>query len=160
MNRGDPPTAEILVPAGIVTRALAAAVDCVVALGLTAGVLGAVAAGVFLVSPVSFRPPPGLAVEASLVGLAVAVTYLTAGWAIAGWTVGGAVLGVRVVARGGGRLGWLRSGARAVLCVVVPLGLLWAAVSVNRRSVQDLLVRSAVVYDFHGLPAEGPPEPR
>ncbi len=160
MSRRDPPTAEILIPAGIVTRALAAAIDFVVALGLTAGVLGAVAAAAFLISPVSFRPPPGLAVEASLVGLAVAVAYLTVGWAIAGWTVGGAVLGVRVVARRGGRLGWLRSGARAVLCVVIPLGLLWAVVSVNRRSVQDLLVRSAVVYDSHGAPAPAPTEPR
>jgi uncharacterized RDD family membrane protein YckC len=64
--------------------------------------------------------------------------------------VGSAVLGVRVVALGGRRLGWLRSGLRAVLCVFVPQGLLWSAVSVNRRSVQDLLVRSAVVYADHG----------
>jgi hypothetical protein len=46
-------------------------------------------------------------------------------------------------------LGWLRSGLRAVLCVFVPLGLLWSAVSVSRPSVQDLLVGSAFVYDGH-----------
>jgi hypothetical protein len=39
--------------------------------------------------------------------------------------------------------------AVAVLCVSVPLGHLWSAVSTNRRSVPDLLVGSAVVYDGH-----------
>ena len=97
-------------------------------------------------------PIPGNAGDASLLGLGVALGYLTLGWAIAGWTVGGAVLGLRVVRRRGGRLGWARSAARAVLCVVVPLGLLWAAVSVTRRSLQDLLVGSAVVYAEHPAP--------
>ena len=160
VSRRDGPQAEILVPAGIVTRAVAAAIDFVVALGLTAGVLGAVAAVVFLINPVSYSPPPGLALQAFVVDLVVAGVYLTVGWAVAGWTVGGAVLGVRVVARCGGRLGWLRSGVRAVLCVVIPLGLLWAVVNVNRRSLQDLLVRSAVVYEPHGIPVPAPPEPR
>jgi uncharacterized RDD family membrane protein YckC len=91
---------------------------------------------------------------------AVAVGYLTVGWAVAGRTVGGAVLGVRVVSRGGGRLGWLRSACRALLCVLVPLGLLWAAVSARRRSVQDLLVRSAVLYDARQAPAPRAPAGR
>ena len=82
-------------------------------------------------------------------GLAIAVGYLTVGWAVSGQTVGSAVLGLRVVTRDGCRLGWWRAGLRAVLCVFVPLGLFWSAVSVSRRSVQDLLVRSAVVYDAH-----------
>lgn len=160
MSRRADPTAEVLVPAGIVSRTLAAVIDSLVALGLTALVLAAVAAGVFLVSPITFRWPPGLAGQALLAFLVVATGYLAVGWAIAGWTVGGAVLGVRVVALDGDRLGWLRCGCRAVLCVVVPLGLLWAAVSVNRRSVQDVVVRSAVVYDRHGQPARERPGPR
>ncbi len=139
-------------PAGIVTRLLAALIDAVVVAALTGGVFGAVIAGVFLVNPVSFTWPHGLAAEASLVAVVVAVGYLTVGWATAGRTVGGAVLGVRVVARDGGRLGWTRSTCRAVLCVLVPLGLLWAAVSARRRSVQDLLVRSAVLYDVRPAP--------
>jgi len=127
---------------------------------LTGTVLGAVVAGLFVVNPVSFRWPHGLLAEASLVTVGVAVGYLTVGWATAGRTVGGAVLGVRVVANGGGRLGWTRSACRALLCVLVPLGLLWAAVSARRRSVQDLVVRSTVLYDVPKVPAPRAPAAR
>jgi len=147
-------------PAGIVTRILAALIDGVVVAALTGTVLGAVVAGLFVVNPVSFRWPHGLLAEASLVTVGVAVGYLTVGWAIAGRTVGGAVLGVRVVANGGGRLGWTRSACRALLCVLVPLGLLWAAVSARRRSVQDLVVRSTVLYDARKVPAPRAPAAR
>jgi uncharacterized RDD family membrane protein YckC len=147
-------------PAGIVTRILAALIDVAVVAVLTGVAFGAVIAGVFVVKPVSFSWPHGLAAETTLVACAVAVGYPTVGWAIAGRTVGGAVLGVRVVARGGGGLGWLRSACQALLCVLVPLGLLWAAVSARRRSVQDLLVRSAVLYDVRQAPAPRAPAGR
>ena len=139
--------ADVPVPAGIVTRVLAALIDAVAVAVLTGGVFGAMVAAVFLANPVSFSWPHNLAAQTSLLAVVVAVGYLTIGWATAGRTVGGAVLGTRVVARGGGRLGWARSACRAVLCVLVPLGLLWAAVSARRRSLQDLLVRSTVLYD-------------
>ena len=42
-----------------------------------------------------------------------------------------------------------RSGLRALACVVLPLGLLWCAVSRTRSSLQDIVVRSVVVYDAH-----------
>ena len=147
-------------PAGIVTRILAALIDGVVVAALTGAVFGAAVAGLFVVNPVSFRWPHGLLAEASLVTVGVAVGYLTVGWAIAGRTVGGAVLGVRVVANGGGRLGWTRSACRALLCVLVPLGLLWVAVSARRRSVQDLVVRSTVLYDARKVPAPRAPAAR
>ena len=147
-------------PAGIVTRILAALIDGVVVAALTGAVFGAVVAGMFVVNPVSFRWPHGLLAEASLVTVGVAVGYLTVGWATAGRTVGGAVLGVRVVANSGGRLGWTRSACRALLCVLVPLGLLWVAVSARRRSVQDLVVRSTVLYDARKVPAPRAPAAR
>ena len=147
-------------PAGIVTRILAALIDGVVVAALTGAVFGAVVAGMFVVNPVSFRWPHGLLAEASLVTVGVAVGYLTVGWATAGRTVGGAVLGVRVVANGGGRIGWTRSACRALLCVLVPLGLLWVAVSARRRSVQDLVVRSTVLYDARKVPAPRAPAAR
>ena len=147
-------------PAGIVTRVLAALIDGVVVAALTGAVFGAVVAGMFVVNPVSFRWPHGLLAEASLVTVGVAIGYLTVGWATAGRTVGGAVLGVRVVANGGGRIGWTRSACRALLCVLVPLGLLWVAVSARRRSVQDLVVRSTVLYDARKVPAPRAPAAR
>jgi hypothetical protein len=48
-----------------------------------------------------------------------------------------------------GRLGWWRAGLRALLCVIFPVGLFWSAVSRGRRSVQDVLMRSVVVDDWH-----------
>ena len=41
-----------------------------------------------------------------------------------------------------------RAVARAVLCLLFPIGLLWVVVSRRNASVQDLLVRSAVAYDW------------
>ncbi|QJY49196.1 RDD family protein [Pseudonocardia broussonetiae] len=136
--------------AGAVTRLLAAVLDLLaVLLLLTAAFLGVAAAG-FLVAPLSFRwptPPPELSI---LLGALLAVGYLTVGWATTGRTGGAAVLGLRVLSSSRGQLGWGRALVRAVLCVVFPLGLLWSAVSRERRSLQDAVVRSAVVYDWHG----------
>jgi uncharacterized RDD family membrane protein YckC len=139
----------VLRPAGVVTRLLAAALDMLAVLLLLGVVFVGVTAVSFLASPLSFRwptPPPTLS---SLLGLLVALGYLTVGWATSGRTCGAAVLGLRVLSQGRGRLGWARAFLRALLCVIFPVGLLWTAVSRGRRSVQDLIVRSVVVYDRH-----------
>ncbi|MDT7577825.1 MAG: hypothetical protein QOH17_4158 [Pseudonocardiales bacterium] len=148
----------VLRPAGVVTRLLAAALDMLAVLVLLGVVFVGVTAVSFLASPLSFRwptPPPTLS---SLLGLLVALGYLTVGWATSGRTCGAAVLGLRVLSQGRGRLGWARAFLRALLCVIFPVGLLWTAVSRGRRSVQDLIVRSVVVYDRHSSmqPALGP----
>jgi hypothetical protein len=41
-----------------------------------------------------------------------------------------------------------RAFVRAVLCALFPIGLFWSAVSTRNESVQDLLVRTTVVYDW------------
>lgn len=136
-------------PAGIVTRLLAAALDTLAVLLLLGAVFVGVTAVGFLVSPLSFRwptPPPTLS---SLVGLLLAVGYLTVCWATSGRTCGAAVLGLRVLSIGRGRLGWARAFLRALLYVIFPVGLLWSAVSRERRSMQDFVIRSIVVYDRH-----------
>jgi uncharacterized RDD family membrane protein YckC len=134
-------------PAGTVTRLLAAALDMlVVLLLLGAGFVGVAALG-FLVSPLSFRWPTPSPSLSGLVGLLLAVGYLTVGWAISGRTCGAAVLGLRVLSNGRVRLGWARAFLRALLYVIFPVGLLWSAVSRERRSMQDVVVRSIVVYD-------------
>lgn len=147
--------------AGIISRSLAAVIDLGVVLALMGGAL-VVAAGVkFLWSPISFQwPTPSWAVSL-LVGELLAIAYLSIGWATGGRTFGGAVLGLRVLSAGGDPLGWARAGLRAVLCVIFPPGLLWVVFSRRRRSVQDILVVSAVVYDWAGsaerlATAEGP----
>jgi uncharacterized RDD family membrane protein YckC len=135
--------------AGVVTRLLAAGVD-IVAVALLTVVLDLAAAGVrFVWSPVDFRWPRPATSTSILVLLAVAVLYLTIGWATTGRTYGGTLLGLRVLSGRGGLLGWIRSLLRAVACVLWPVGLLWSGVSPVRRSVQDIVFRSVVVYDSH-----------
>lgn len=136
-------------PAGVVSRVLAAAVDSVAVVAiLAAGFLGV--AGVrFVWSPQSFSwPTPPAAVTLQLMGV-VAVIYLTVGWATIGRTYGGSLLGLRVLSSRRRVLGWSRAALRAVLCVVFPFGLVWAVVSRRRQSVQDIVVRSVVVYDWN-----------
>jgi uncharacterized RDD family membrane protein YckC len=135
--------------AGLVTRAIAAVVDAAIVAGSTVLVYVALAVALFAWSPLDFRwPAPAGPVSAS-VFLAVATAYLTAGWARTGRTRGASLLGIRVVTTGLRPLGWGRAAVRAVGYVVFPVGLLWSAVSSSRRSLQDVLVGSVVVYDWH-----------
>jgi uncharacterized RDD family membrane protein YckC len=134
-------------PAGFVTRAAANAVDVVVvALILALGY--AVVAGVrFMLAPTSFRlvaPEFRWIVVAVGIGLAL---YWTATWAGPGRTPGDQLMGLRVVGPRGAPLHLLHAAARAVLCVVFLPGLFWVLVSRHNRSGQDVVLRTAVVYD-------------
>ncbi|MEV4596737.1 RDD family protein [Amycolatopsis sp. NPDC049253] len=134
-------------PAGIVTRLVAALVDAAVIGLLTVGGYLAVAAALFAASPLSFRWPAAPPALAGGISAAVAIVYFTVCWATIGRTYGAALLGLRVLGRGR-RLGWVRAAARALFCVVFPIGLLWVIVSPHRRSVQDVVLRTKVVYDW------------
>ena len=61
-------------------------------------------------------------------------------------------MGLRVVGRRGRRLGPLRSLLRAAFCVFFPIGLFWCIVSPERRSVQDVVLWTRVVYDWMPRP--------
>jgi uncharacterized RDD family membrane protein YckC len=135
-------------PAGVVTRSLAAVVDAAVVGGTVVLLYFAVAVARFAWSPLTFRWPAPSAHVSGAVFVAVATVYLTVAWAHTGRTRGGSLLGLRVVSVQRGPLGWPRAAVRAVAYVLFPLGLLWSAVSPTRRSVQDVLVRSLVVYDW------------
>ena len=134
-------------PAGLVTRVLAGAVDLVVVVVLVAAGYAAVAATRFLLHPAGFSFPTTSGRTLLIVGLAVLAVYLAVTWAVLGGSVGDRLLGLRVVAAGGGSLHWAQCGIRAALCTVFPIGLFWVLVSRTNRSVQDLLVRTSVVYD-------------
>ncbi len=82
-------------------------------------------------------------------GLATYVLYATIAWSTVGRTYGCHVMGLRVVSRRGRRVHLLVALARAVLCALFPIGLLWCAVSRTQRSVQDLLLRTTVIYDWN-----------
>lgn len=133
--------------AGLVTRSLANSADLVVAVLLVAGGYIAVAATRFLLSPTTFRfpaPPPAMLL---LLVLGVLAVYFAVTWAVVGGTYGDRLLGLRVTDDRGGRLGWGRCAARAVVCTIFPIGLVWVLVSRENRSVQDVFLRTSVVYD-------------
>jgi uncharacterized RDD family membrane protein YckC len=134
-------------PAGFVTRAAANAVDVAVVVLVLALGYAMVAGFRFLLAPTSFRlvaPQFSWVVVAAGIGLAL---YWTASWAGPGRTHGGQLMGLRVVGPRGARLHLLHAGARAVLCVLFLPGLFWVLVSRHDRSVQDVVLRTAVVYD-------------
>jgi uncharacterized RDD family membrane protein YckC len=133
-------------PAGIVSRAVAAVIDLVV-VGI---VLSALYVGLILTrlmfGPTTFSLPTLSAVFSSVVMFAVSVLYLAGCWAVSGCTVGAVVMGLRVVGRRSERLGPVVALLRAVAYVLFPVGLLWVVVDARRRSLQDIVLGSRVVY--------------
>ncbi|MEV0947020.1 RDD family protein [Rhodococcus sp. NPDC049939] len=134
--------------AGIVTRGLAAGIDLLVASAMMGFIYVGALITQLLFSPQEFSFPAGSVVLSVSTFISVSVLYLTACWAVSGRTVGAVTMGLRVVSRNGELIGWPRAFLRAVLYVMFGFGLLWAAVDRRRRSVQDILLRTAVVYDW------------
>ncbi|MGW0044322.1 RDD family protein [Rhodococcus sp. NPDC003348] len=135
-------------PAGIVTRVLAAAIDLGVVLALLGlGYLSLVFVRLLL-SPHQFTFPEPAPLFSLTAWLATSVVYLTGCWATTGRTVGSLAMGLRVTTREHRRVGWPIAVLRAVTCVFFPVGLLWVVLDPRRRSVQDILLRTEVVYDW------------
>lgn len=134
--------------AGLVTRMAAGAIDAgVVAAVLVVAYLGR-AALAYMVDPLGFRFPDPAVLLSLTWAFLVLVVYLTAAWTLSGRTYGDHVMGVRVVGRGGRPIRLPAAFLRALLCAVFPVGLLWCAGSRQRRSVQDVLFRTSVIYDW------------
>jgi len=134
--------------AGIVTRTAANSVDFVVVVGVLTAGYAAWFATRFLIHPAHFSPPNPPLRALLFAGGVVLFVYFTASWATTGRSYGDHLLGLRVVDSRGERLRWRSAAVRAALCVVFPIGLYWAVVSATSRSVQDTLLRTAVVYDW------------
>src|SRR5215213_7914617 len=107
------------VRAGLVSRVLAAALDAVVTLLLLCGGY-----------------------------LGLEVLYLTVCWATTGRTYGNHLMALRVVGRHGLRLHLVAAFVRAVAYALFPIGLAWVAVSRTNRSLQDIVLRTSVIYDW------------
>lgn len=137
----EPPRA-----AGIVSRGTAATID----LAVVAVILGALYFGLVLfrlmLHPAAFSLPAIGAVFSTAFGFGVSVLYLAGAWAVSGRTVGAVTMGLRVVGRRSDRVAPVVALLRAVACVVFPVGLVWVAVDKRRRSLQDIVFRTRVVY--------------
>ncbi|MCZ4277464.1 RDD family protein [Rhodococcoides yunnanense] len=142
------PRIEELRPAGIVTRGVAAVIDLAVVGALMGSVyLGSVFVQL-LFDPQSFSfQTPAVFMSVSVLVI-ISIAYLTTCWATTGRTVGAILMGVRLVSPRHRVLRWPLALLRAVLCVLFAFGLLWVAVDRRRRSLQDIVLRTSVVYDW------------
>jgi uncharacterized RDD family membrane protein YckC len=143
--------------AGLVTRLVAASIDgLLVGLFLLVGYAG-FAGFLFLIDPRNFSfPEMGLFLSLTS-AFVVLVLYLTISWWISGRTYGCLVMGLRVVGHRGENMRLIGALVRAVFCAFFPIGLLWAAVNRESRSVQDVVLRTSVLYDWQPKAAHHPP---
>ncbi|HEY8018460.1 MAG TPA: RDD family protein [Actinomycetota bacterium] len=134
--------------AGVVTRTIVMVVDAAV-VAATIGVAYLVFAAVrFMRRPVNFSWPTvtfGTVIVASVV---VCVLYLTVTWSATGRSVGKRLFGLRVVGRDGEPIHLIRAFLRAITCTFFPMLMYWAAISSQNRSIQDLALRTSVIYDW------------
>jgi uncharacterized RDD family membrane protein YckC len=135
-------------PAGLVTRFAASVLDSLVVGFLL--LLGFASLNVlrFMIDPRGFTLLDTSAVLVLGVAIPLAVVYLAATWALTGRSYGCHVMGLRVVDRRRRKPGPLLALLRAGFCVLFPLGLVWCAFTRGRSSVQDIVLRTSVVYDW------------
>jgi uncharacterized RDD family membrane protein YckC len=134
--------------AGFVSRVLATAIDIAMLVLIGFLILGFVAvirwvttsAGLHLVRPAD----PWSAVLV----VALSVVYFGYFWGTTGRTVGEQFFGLRTLTMTGARISGGVAFARAVLTTLFPIGVLWVLLSRQNASVQDLICRTAVVYDW------------
>jgi uncharacterized RDD family membrane protein YckC len=134
--------------AGFVSRVLAAALDVAVVLLAETAILAFVALIRWVITAGDFEIGQPRGVAAPVLTSALAVIYFGYLWTTTGRTLGEQILGLRTVTEHGSRVPWLRAYVRACLTVAFPVGLLWIVISRKNASVQDLLCRTAVIYDW------------
>lgn len=134
--------------AGFVTRMLANIVDAGVVIGVLFGAYATVSIVKFLWAPQAFHFPAPTLGFALILGGAVEFVYLTVAWHTWGRSWGDQLLGLRVLSFRGTHLLWAGATVRAALCVTIPIGLVWVLVSRENRSIQDVVLRTSVVYDW------------
>jgi uncharacterized RDD family membrane protein YckC len=146
-------------PAGLITRLLANTIDLLVVTVLVVAVYAGLCGVLFLRRGASFTFPTVTHAQAYWAWFGVLIVYFAWGWTTSGRTYGDRLLGLRVRRRDGGGVGLWRGLIRALLCAGFPFLLLWVAVDRDRRSVQDLLVGTHVVYDWGGSLARASDDP-
>jgi uncharacterized RDD family membrane protein YckC len=135
--------------AGLISRVLAGAVDLVVIVSAFWLGYAAVSAVLFVVDRSGFHFPDVTLGGWLAAEFVLAVGYLTLGWSTSGRTVGALVMGLRVLNYNGSSMRPVGALLRALFCVTFPIGVLWIVVSAENRSLQDLVLRTSVVYDWH-----------
>jgi uncharacterized RDD family membrane protein YckC len=135
-------------PAGLVSRSVADATDVILVIATVCLLYLGLAAVRFLIAPLRFQWPTLNGFLLSVLGVGLFSVYLAAAWSGTGRSLGKQVMGLRVERLDGRRLRFSHAFLRACLCAVFPIGLIWLAFSRRSASLQDLLVRTKVVYDW------------
>jgi uncharacterized RDD family membrane protein YckC len=141
--------------AGIVTKVAANTIDLLIVVVAVATLYLSYAALLFLLNPRGFSFPEPRFGRMLLLGGALMIMYFWAAWATVGRTYGDHVLGLRVVNWHGDRMRWIPALIRAVFCTFFLIGLFWTVVSRQNRSIQDVVLRTSVIYDWE-VHAGGP----
>src|SRR5436190_1302039 len=142
--------------AGIVSRFIANTIDLFVVLAALGGIYLGASATKFLWSPNSFHfPTPSRSVTFVVAG-SILFLYLAIAWATSGRTYGDYLVGLRVVNRHCQRMNPVAAAVRSWFCIFFPIGLFWAAASSANRSVQDVVLRTSVIYDWGHGAVDGP----
>lgn len=141
--------------AGFVSRAIAASIDVAIIILVVAGtalVWWVVSVILDPLNPTTPTTPAGERLPAFgwfvIYGYALNVLYWTIGWATGGRTVGNLIMGLRVVNHRGERIRWAGAFLRALFCTIFIPGLFWVIISGANRSVQDVVLRTSVIYDW------------
>lgn len=141
--------------AGFVSRAIAASIDVFIVVLLvlgTAGVWWVVSVIFDPMSPTTPTTPPSDRLPDLgffiFYGYCLNVLYWTIGWATGGRTIGNLIMGLRVVNHRGERMRWWGAFVRAAFCTIFIPGLFWVIISGANRSVQDVVLRTSVIYDW------------
>jgi uncharacterized RDD family membrane protein YckC len=142
--------------AGFVSRLLAAGIDVTLVFVVVLGTVAVLWMLSFLINPVSATSPaisgdgdriPAIGVLI-LYGYFLNWLYWTVCWAASGRTLGNLVMGLKVVNFRGRHMSWGGAAVRSLFCTTFPVGLVWVIVSGANRSVQDVVIRTSVIYDW------------
>ncbi len=134
--------------AGVASRIAVMVLDAAIVAAAMVIAYVALASARFVWRPARFQWPQISWPAAVAIGSVLAIVYLTVGWSSTGKTWGKRILGLRLLGSGGQPPGVPVALLRAALCVFFPVGLLWSAVSGRNASVQDLICRTSVIYDW------------
>ncbi len=134
--------------AGFVSRFVADIVDVVIVAVVAIGIVVVAAMIGSLTGRRGFHIPNLHLLGSTLLGSFVFFLYLAYFWGATGRSPGKQVVGLRVVKSSSRPLGPGRAAIRSALCVLFPIGLVWSIVDRRNASLQDLLLGTAVIYDY------------
>jgi uncharacterized RDD family membrane protein YckC len=140
--------------AGFISRLIAAGIDVTLVFLVVLGTVAVIWMFSFLINPVSTTPAFGDGARVPDIGVLIVYGYFlnwlywTVCWATSGRTVGNLVMGLKVVNYRGHHQRWGGAALRSLFCTTFPFGLAWVIISGANRSVQDVVLRTSVIYDW------------